>query len=121
VTKGLQEAGQFSVAAHWSVFSCRRQECRSGSIPAFAEPLLVMTRGDAEPSNASLRTVNAEVCRQAHQFVVARPEHLFKARSTRTAEVPTPDAQCTSASWSVQMESFCTCGLTEQGPQLASA
>ncbi|WP_207550632.1 hypothetical protein, partial [Mycolicibacterium setense] len=30
VTKGLQEAGQFSVAAHWSVFSCRRQKSGRG-------------------------------------------------------------------------------------------
>jgi hypothetical protein len=46
--------------------------------PLSPSVLLVLTRGDADPSNASLRMVNAEICKRAHQFVVARPEHLSK-------------------------------------------
>lgn len=36
--------------------------------------LLVMTRLGEAAGNASARTVNAEICRQCHQFVVASPE-----------------------------------------------
>ena len=46
--------------------------------PISPSALLVMTRGDAEPSNASLRMVNAEISKHAHKFVVASPEHLTK-------------------------------------------
>jgi len=36
--------------------------------------LLVMTPPGKTPSNTSARSVNAEICRQCHQFVVASPE-----------------------------------------------
>jgi hypothetical protein len=42
--------------------------------PLSPSALLVMTRGNQAPTNASARSVNAEICRQCSQFVVALPE-----------------------------------------------
>ena len=41
--------------------------------PLSPSALLVMTHGNKAPTNASARSVNAEICRQCHQFVVALP------------------------------------------------
>lgn len=41
--------------------------------PLTPNALLVMTNPDAAPSNASIRSLNTEICRQSHQFVVATP------------------------------------------------
>ncbi|WP_370629553.1 DUF4238 domain-containing protein [Mycolicibacterium sp. BK634] len=56
--------------------------------PLSPSALLVMTRGGAEPSNTSLRLVNAEICRQAHQFVVATPENLSSLNQLALAKWP---------------------------------
>ncbi len=42
--------------------------------PLSPSALLVMTRGNQAPINASARSINAEICRQCHQFVVALPD-----------------------------------------------
>lgn len=56
--------------------------------PLSPSALLVMTRGNAYASNASLRMVNAEICKVAHKFVVASPGQLSALNKMALAKYP---------------------------------
>lgn len=56
--------------------------------PLMPGALLVMTRPGHAPSNASARSVNAEIARQCHQFVIARPNDKPKLDNLALRERP---------------------------------